>query len=287
MAEVTACRNNALPYPIYGFPWVAVFPILDNTGAFVSGAAGLDSEVSKNCDTPADCTNEATEIGSSGKYYLILTAAEMTADIVAVDVKTSTTDAKTTPLVFYPRKLVGISFGTAAGGAAGSITLDSGASDVDGFYNGMVCYATLDSAIEVRMIDAYVGSTKVASVTPDWNTTPDSDDTFGVFLPEGHQIQQANTTAIAGGSTAADNLRRSAEAIYYGTITGAADTTTLIDSALTQSGSDHWKGRIIIFLTGTLAKQATDITAFDPATDKLTYTAVTSSPSGGDTYVIV
>ena len=77
MAEATGLRNNALPYPIYGAPWGVVFPILDNDGDLVTGAAGLDSEISKNGDTFADCTNEATEIAtSSGVYYLLLTSAD-------------------------------------------------------------------------------------------------------------------------------------------------------------------------------------------------------------------
>ena len=62
----------------------------------------MDSEVSKDLGTFADCANEATELAtSSGMYYLTLTATEMTADIVAIIVKTSTAGAKTTSLVFY------------------------------------------------------------------------------------------------------------------------------------------------------------------------------------------
>lgn len=79
------------------------FPIYDNTGALVTGAAGLDSEVSKDGGAFADCTNEATEIAtSSGIYYLDLTSTEMNADTVALIVKTSTTNAKTSVLIFYP-----------------------------------------------------------------------------------------------------------------------------------------------------------------------------------------
>lgn len=204
MAEVTGLRNNALPYPIYGVPFGVTFPILDADGDLVTGASSLDSEVSLNADTFADCTNEATEIAtSSGMYYLLLTAAEMTADVVTVIVKTGTAGAKTTPLTFNPRKLVAIRSGTAAGGASGSITLDASASAIDDYYNGCVVVGTLDSAVEARVITDYNGTTKVASVTPNWNTTPDSDDTFIVYLPEGRQITQAlthNATAIASES---------------------------------------------------------------------------------------
>lgn len=97
--------TDSRPVPIKNTAYRAVFPILDKTGALVTAAAGLDSEVSKDQGTFADCTNEATEIAtSSGVYYLDLTATEMNADCVAVIVKTTTTDAKTTVLVFYPQE---------------------------------------------------------------------------------------------------------------------------------------------------------------------------------------
>jgi hypothetical protein len=73
-------KNNAfdLYFPIYG----------DNLTA-QTGAAGLDSEVCKDGGSFADCVNEATEIGSTGIYKLALTAGEMNADVVAVQVKTT------------------------------------------------------------------------------------------------------------------------------------------------------------------------------------------------------
>lgn len=196
MAEVTGLRNDALPYPVYGVPYGLTFPILDNTGSLVSGAAGLDSERSLNGDTFADCTNEATEIAtSSGMYYLLLTAAELTADALTIIVKTSTTDAKTTPMVLYPRKLPAIRSGTAQGGTSSTITLDSGASPIDNAYVGCLIVGTLDGTVEARICSAYVGSTKVATVVPDWVTTPDNNDTFVVQIPDGVQVQDSNLVA--------------------------------------------------------------------------------------------
>jgi hypothetical protein len=95
--------TDALPIPRKNVAFRVTFPILDNDGDLVTGAAGLDSEVSKDGGTFTDCTNEATEIAtSSGMYYLDLTSTEMNADTVAIIVKTSTTDAKTTTIVIYP-----------------------------------------------------------------------------------------------------------------------------------------------------------------------------------------
>lgn len=173
--------SDAHPIPLKNVAYRVTFPILNATG-LVTGATGLDSEVSLDGGTFTDCTNEATELATaSGLYYLDLTAAEMNGDTIAVIVKTSTSGAFTTPLVLYP----------------------------------------------------------------------------GV------------------------------DASFRGAVTGATTTTTLIDSALTQSGTDHWKGRIVIFTSGTLKYQASDITAFDPATDTITFTAMTAAASAGDTYLIV
>ncbi len=204
MAEATGLRNNALPYPVYGAPYAVVVPIFDADGDFVTGAAGLDSEVSKNGDTFADCTNEATEIATnSGMYYLSLTGAEMTADVVAAIIKTSTAGAKTTPVVLYPRKLVPIRTGTSAGGDTAYITLDASASGLDDFYNGMLCVATIDGNVEARIITDYTGSNQRAAVTPAWNVAPDADDTFIVYLPEGPQVHQANVTLWNGAAAPA------------------------------------------------------------------------------------
>lgn len=96
--------SDATPIPVKNQAYRVTFPIFDADGDLVTGATGLDSEVSKDAGTFADCTNEATEIAtSSGVYYLDLTATEMNADTVAVIVKTSSSGAKTTTLVMYPR----------------------------------------------------------------------------------------------------------------------------------------------------------------------------------------
>ena len=295
MAEVTGLRSNATPYPLYGAPFGVVFPILDNTGAFVSGAAGLDSEVSKNGDTFADCTNEAVEIGSTGLYYLLLSGTELAADVVAVQVKTSTTDAKSTPLVLYPRKLVTIRSGTSASGGSDTdgIVLDSGASDQDDFYNGMVVIATIDSVVEVRVISDYVGSTKKASVVPDFNTAPDNNDTFIVKLPEGWQLHQANTTHIAGNGAAASALDRSARTIVRGAVDSGASTTSIPTSALDPAAAadDQFRGRVVLFdrdtTTAELRGQGSDISA-SAADGTLTLSvALTDAPSAGDSFVIL
>src|SRR3972149_45770 len=100
--------TDATAIPVKNQAYRVTFPILDADGDLVSGATVLDSEVSLDGGTFADCINEATEIAtSSGMYFLDLTSAEMNADTVAVVVKTTTSGAKTTPIVLYPATATG------------------------------------------------------------------------------------------------------------------------------------------------------------------------------------
>lgn len=198
--------SDALPVPKKGVAFRVYFPIFDADGDLVTGAAGLDSEISKDGGAMADCTNEATEIGSSGMYYLDLSSTEMNADAVVIIVKTSTSGAKTTPIVLYPEEagdirtdathisgdstaadklealMDGLLNNTAQAGANGTITLNSGATATDDYYNGFVILVTGGTGVgQARLITDYVGSTKVASVSPNWATNPDATSTFILF----------------------------------------------------------------------------------------------------------
>ena len=238
MAEATAFRNNALPYPCYGMAWTVVFPLLDADGDPVSPSSP-DSERSLNGDTFADCTNEATEIATStGVCYLTLTAAEMTADIVAVRVQS--TGAKTTVITLYPRKLVVLSSGTCQGSNdTGDIQLASGEPAIDNYYNGCLCVAVIDSVTEARIINDYVGSTKVAEISPAWNTAqPDSNDTYTIYLPEGRQVNQAdpvawNGTAVPSPHTAGYPIVTIKDGTGTGEINTNAGAIALVDAVTT------------------------------------------------------
>jgi hypothetical protein len=78
----------------------------------------------------------------------------------------------------------GIHTGTAQAGAAGSITLDAGASAADNFYNGVILITSGTGAKQSRAIDGYVGATKVASVSENWVVNPYNTSVFAI-LPAG------------------------------------------------------------------------------------------------------
>lgn len=64
-------------------------------------------------------------------------------------------------------------------------------------------------------------------------------------------------------------------------------STTQMTTNLTEATDDHYNGRIIIWTSGVLKDQATNITDYTGATKLFTYTATTEAPSNGDTFVIV
>lgn len=77
----------------------------------------------------------------------------------------------------------GIVSGTAQAGAAGTVTLAAGASATDDIYNGMTVVTTGGTGPgQSRQVYDYNGTTKVASVSPNWQTNPSSDTTY-VIVP--------------------------------------------------------------------------------------------------------
>ena len=159
--------SDARLFPLKNTAFRVTFPIYDNTGALVTGAAGLDSEVSIDGGTFADCTNEATEIAtSSGIYYLDLTAGEMNGDTIAVLVKTSTTDAKTTVLVFYPVVTTAVQLGVnVVSVAANALTASALATDaVTEIQSGLATAAALTTVDTV--VDAIQAKTDNLPASP-------------------------------------------------------------------------------------------------------------------------
>jgi len=71
-----------------------VFPLIDSNGTVTSGASSLDSEYTYWNDSSipgnySDLSGEAVEVGSSGQYYLNLTAGEVNYDYIGIQVKSS------------------------------------------------------------------------------------------------------------------------------------------------------------------------------------------------------
>ena len=111
---------------------------------------------------------------------------------------------------------------------------------------------------------------------------------------EVHQRGDWKVTNTGGVGIAADDnttvlgdQAQAATTIVEGIATGTPTTTTMAASALTEDTDSHYNGRIIIWTSGVLKDQATDITGYVGATKTFTFTAVTEAATAGDTFVIL
>ena len=71
--------------------------------------------------------------------------------------------------------------GTGTAGANDSITFDANGSATNNIYNDQMVHIVAGTGIgQVRLITAYDGGTKVATVTPNWETNPDNTSVYHV-----------------------------------------------------------------------------------------------------------
>lgn len=232
--------TDALPIPLKNTAYRVSFPIFDADGDLVTGATGLDSEVSKDGGTFADCTNEATEIAtSSGMYYLDLTSTEMNADTVIIIVKTTTSGAKTTPIILYPKEAGNITVvleGVTHTGATiptvtsvtNGVTLASAA--VQAIWDALTSALTTTGSIGKRIVDyltgdsyARLGSPVGASISADiasiQSDTNDIQTRIPAALSSGLLI-----TEVRGFDSTAQNI------ISTAAIAGSVDTLSVSET---------------------------------------------------------
>lgn len=108
----------------------------------------------------------------------------------------------------------------------------------------------------------------------------------------GYKLAADGLDASFGNSTAAALLGKSANTIVSGTVdhTAFTATTTIFESDdITTSAADHYKNRVVIFTSGTLANQACQITAsaLTSGRTRFTVSTLTSAPDDNATFIIV
>lgn len=86
---------------------------------------------------------------------------------------------------------------------------------------------------------------------------------------------------------AVTNLNASAQGIVVGAAIAGTLSTTQMTTNLTEVTDDHYIGRVVVFTSGDLAGQATDVTDYTGASKMLTFTALTEAPSATDDFVLV
>lgn len=159
-----------------------VVPLVDSADdvALQSGATSLDSEIDAWADGSApdgfaDCTNEATEIGTTGYYYLSLSQTEMNNDYIVIQIKAS--DINTQGILI--RTIVSDPLLAAATDDGGVINVSTGAIDTVTTLTGHTAqtgdaYARLGAPAGAS-VSADVAAMKVdtAAILVDTSTTLD------------------------------------------------------------------------------------------------------------------
>ena len=236
--------SDCTALPVKNQAYRVMFPIIDADGDLVTGATGLDSEISKDQGTFADCTNEATEIAtSSGIYYLDLTSTEMNADGVAIIVKTSSSGAKTTVITLYPQEgadiKVAVTHWVATAVATPTV---NGVPEVDITHWNGTAIAGVDTAGYPKVtIKSGTGTGEIATTSGKVN---------GVILTDtlttytGNTVQTGDSYARIGAT--GSGLTTLATAANLSTAnTGIADIQTRIPAALTGAGNIKAETKVI------------------------------------------
>ena len=127
-------------------------------------------------------------------------------------------------------------------------------------------------------------------------------DTAAILVDTGTTLDGRIPAALVGGrmdasvgAMATDVLTAAAIAADAVTelrsiVSGTADsgtTTTMVDAARTEADTDYWKDMAILFTSGTISGQARLITAFDAATDTITFSPAVTQAVGTNTYEIL
>ncbi|MBM3473268.1 MAG: hypothetical protein FJX75_08385 [Armatimonadetes bacterium] len=185
---------HAFPYCVRGYRFTLPVVLLDADGD-PTAPSDWDSEISTGGGAFADCTEEVVApSGAAGEGYLTLTGDETNTALALVRVKDTGATVKTSEYAFVPTVLPTVESGTAQAGASTTITLASGASAISQFYRGMLIGTTGGTgggggsgkqSNQLRVITDYNNSTKVATVFPQWETTPSNDTTYDIYLPSG------------------------------------------------------------------------------------------------------
>jgi hypothetical protein len=170
-------------------------------GLPISDAGGLDidSKLANTNEVTSARMGALTDWINGGRLDLLLDGVKAVTDALPDGGALTSLGGEIADIV----EALSIHTGTAQTGAVGTITLDTGASSVNDFYNDTLVLITSGTGVgQVRHISDYVGSTRVATIKPNWVTTPDNTSVFRV-LPETSAFDHVLADHLDSGSAGA------------------------------------------------------------------------------------
>jgi hypothetical protein len=181
--------HAALPYPIKNTRFTVYVPLVDADGD-PTAQTTPDTEISEDNAAATDAAEEVSATsGMDGMGMITFTGAETDCSLLAANFKAAS-GPKATLMTLYPRVLAEVGTGTLSAGSAGGGTLGSLlAYDVTGCFikttGGTGGGGAGGANNQARKIVTYNTGTGAFTVTPNWETTPSTDTTYAVLLPEG------------------------------------------------------------------------------------------------------
>ena len=100
-------------------------------------------------------------------------------------------------------------------------------------------------------------------------------------------VDTVDVGKINGSASAAAQLAKSSIGIVSGAAIAGTLSTTQMTTNLTETTDEHYTNRVILWTSGNLAGQLSDVTAYTGATKLLTFTAVTEAPVATDKFVLL
>jgi hypothetical protein len=262
-------------------------PVADTAtiyAAVVTNAAGVDVAadiIAVKADTAAILVDTGTTL--DGRLPAALVSGRIDASVGAMAAGTVTAAAIADNAIDAASIAAdAITAAKIADGAIDAATFAAGAITATVIADGAIDAATFAAgAIDAAAIAANaIGASELAA-----DAVAEIADGVWDELIAGH------TTAVSFG----DKFGAHLPAILKGIVAAAGSTTTAvvlnattgIDGGVPSATNDFYKGRVIIFTSGALAGQATDVTSYTGATQTLTVTALTAAPAAAVTLVVV
>lgn len=259
-------------------------------------------------DTIATYTGNTPQTGDAFLRLGAPAGASIAADLAEIEGETDAIGTGVTVSGYAAGQDTAVRRGTAQAGGASTITLDSGASATDHLYEGLtVALLSATGVGQARIITGYVGSTKVATVTPAWTTAPDATSVFallqgqvdveawkGAAAPANTGDAFARLGAPAGASVSADIAEVEGE-----TDTILANTTGITFTVANQVDVNvvDWKGAAAPAMTGDAfarlgapagASIAADLAEIEAETDGIAAIPTSNGTNQtGDTYALL
>jgi len=265
------------------------FTLYKDDGTIIANPGTITKKVSIDGAAVADIAASVTEEDTTyGQCSLVIASGEMNGDAIWIYITDDTSGCVPFTCTLY----------TAANTQDG---IEGKIDTIDGIVDDILedtgttipgTITTIDGIVDDILEDTGTTipgtiSTMQGNVDDILTDTETTLDTLIKDIPTVAEFEARTLTTAA-----ATKLSASAATIVQGTVSHdntASSTTVFYSDDITEATADHYNGRIVIFTSGDLLYQATDITDYELVTGegKFTVTALTEAPADNVTFVIV